>query len=148
MRVILLFVVSALGCSSGVDAMPMFPENYAATYQEVRNCRRSLDHDLMTIRVLASPDAIAPYTGRTLPFGVGAIIVKEQYSDIDTSCAGPVLEYTVMRKTESAPDALDWEWQRVDNERHVLEVDLDRCISCHTSCGKAPEGYDGTCTVP
>jgi hypothetical protein len=119
----------------------------------VRNCRYSLDHDLMHIRVLAAPDALTPYNGRTTPFPTGAIVLKEQYGDSDDTCTGPILNFTVMQKLEvgSAPTALDWSWQKVTaDHRTVAEKDSPsaRCIQCHTGCGKPPDGYDGTCTVP
>jgi hypothetical protein len=128
----------------------LFPADYAATYQQVRNCRNSLDHDLHRIRVLASPEAMAAYTGRTAPFPTGAIVLKEEYESSDTTCAGPVVQWTVMQKLPagSAPTSLDWTWQEIDADRQMTDKDIKRCVGCHSDCGKAPEGYDGTCTVP
>jgi hypothetical protein len=139
------------GSDSNIDAPPVFPADYAATYQQVRNCRFSLEHDLLYIRVLASPDALTPYNGRTAPFPTGAIALKEQYGENDTTCAGPIVSFTVMQKldTGSSPATLDWRWQKVTaDHRTVVEMDSQRCISCHRDCGKPPDGYSGTCTVP
>jgi hypothetical protein len=129
---------------------PVFPEDYAATYQQVRNCRASLDHDIHKIRVVVSPDAMAAYTGRTAPFPAGAIVLKEEYATSDTTCAGPVVQWTVMQKLPagSSPASLDWTWQEIGANGRTTDKDIRRCIGCHTSCGKPPEGHDGTCTVP
>jgi len=55
-----------------------------------------------------------------------------------------------MRKlaAESSPGTLDWSWQQVDEDRVVVDEDPPRCIGCHTGCGVAPDGYDGTCAIP
>jgi hypothetical protein len=128
----------------------LFPADYATTYVEVRNCRFSLEHDLVRMRVLASPDALTPYNGRTAPFPTGAIVLKEQYDGGDDTCTGPIFNVTVMQKLDvgSAPETLDWNWQETDAEYRAVDTDIDRCTRCHTDCGKPPEGYDGTCTVP
>lgn len=125
---------------------PLFPEDFAATYQEVRNCRRSGDHDLNYIRILASPDAFDPYQGRTAPFPVGAVVLKPEYADEQcTDLAG----FTVMRKEPAGfdPEIGDWSWQRLTADREVLPVDEQRCIGCHRVC-VAPMGYDFTCAEP
>lgn len=141
-----------LGCGDdGVEpVISIVPPDYAATYQEVRDCRFSLDHDLTRMRVLAAPEALAFYTDRNAPFPVGAIVLKEQYDSADTNCAGPILHYTVMQKlpTGTDPAGLDWLWQKADVDFHVMETDLKRCTSCHTNCGKPPGGHDGTCAEP
>jgi len=138
------------GGDDGGGDPPVFPADYAATYQQVRGCRFSLEHDLVRIRVLASPDALTPYNGRTAPFPAGAIVLKEEYAETDTACAGPVVSYTVMQKLAvgSSPATLDWTWQEVDANRRTLSRDDRSCTSCHSDCGRPPEGYDGTCTVP
>jgi hypothetical protein len=102
------------------------------------------------IRVVASPDAVTPNRGRTAAFPTGAIVLKEQYHDSDTTCAGPIVDFTVMQKLDvgSSPETLDWHWQKVDTNLRTIETDIMRCTRCHTSCGVAPEGYDGTCAVP
>lgn len=141
------------GTDAAIDApgaAPLFPDNYAATYQQVRACRNSLDHDLHRIRVLAAPEALASYMGRTAPFPAGAIVLKEEYDGDDTTCAGPIVSFTVMQKlaTGSSAATLDWQWQEVSGDRRTVNEDNRSCVGCHTSCGKPPEGFDGTCTVP
>ena len=146
-----LLLASLLAACGSDDSgePPPFPADYATTYSEVRNCRNSLDHDLMRIRVLAAPDTRDAYLAKT-EFPVGAMLVKEQYRDTDTSCAGPIQRYTVMKKLAagSSPATLDWTWYELDADQKTETVDAQRCIGCHTSCGKPPEGYDGTCTMP
>ncbi|MBL8976398.1 MAG: cytochrome P460 family protein [Myxococcales bacterium] len=129
---------------------PSFPADYAASYVEVRGCRGSGDHDLNNIRILADPAALAPYQGRSAPFPVDAVVLKEEYDFGDQTCSGPIKQWTVMQRlpTGSAPDQLDWAWQRVDDQREVLDRDPPRCVGCHTGCGVAPDGYQGTCAVP
>jgi hypothetical protein len=144
--------LAACGDDGGDDGgePALFPANYAATYQEVRNCRNSVEHGAVRIRVLASPDALTPYTTRTAPFPTGAIVLKEERADTDLDCSGPIVNYTVMLKLDagSSPDTLDWRWQEVDPKLRAEQTNLERCPRCHTDCGKPPEGYDGTCTVP
>lgn len=149
--IVVLAAQVLVGCDDGDDGEPpIFPADYAATYQEVRSCRFSLEHDLTRMRVLASPDALAPYQARTAPFPTGAIVLKEQFDSTDTTCAGPILHFTVMQKLEvgSSPATLDWSWQKVSVDHHTLSTDIERCTRCHTSCGEPPEGHDGTCAVP
>ncbi|MEZ4451443.1 MAG: hypothetical protein R3B09_18380 [Nannocystaceae bacterium] len=134
--------------TAGVE--PAFPADYTASYVEVRNCRGSGDHDLNNIRILAGPSALGPYQTRMDPFPIGAIVLKEEYDFGDLTCTGPIKQWTVMERLAegSSPDTLDWSWQRVDVARKVVEVDTPRCIGCHTGCGVAPDGYEGTCAVP
>ena len=141
-----------IGCPGDEDPIvePDFPADYASSYVEVRDCRGSGDHDLNNIRILASPSALAPYRDRLDPFPEGAVVLKEEYDFGDFSCEGPIKQWTVMRRLadDSAPDTLDWAWQRVDAERVVVDEDGQRCIGCHTGCGVEPEGYEWTCAVP
>lgn len=125
---------------------PRFPSDYASSYTEVRNCRRSADHDLHYIRVLADPDALAPYRDRTGEFPVGSIILKEEYDFSDGDCTGDILEWTVMQKTDS-PARLGWDWQRVDADRSIKTDNSSLCSNCHSNC-LAPDGFDSTCAVP
>jgi hypothetical protein len=154
MRLLLvaLLAVASAACpgDDDDDDGPLFPDDYAATYQQVRDCRRSTEHDLNFIRVLADPDALGPYSDRVTPFPVGAVVLKEEYDIADATCAGPIKQWTVMAKlaTDTNPEMLDWAWQRVSNLGDVLEQDTPRCAGCHELCGFPPDGYDGTCTVP
>lgn len=125
-----------------------FPPDYAATYPETRSCNLSLEHS-SRMRILTSADAVEAY-GRTQPFAAGAIVLKEQYAYADVTCTGPVERYTVMRKLPvgASPDTLDWEWQDVGQNLHEQGADSAGCVRCHDRCGKAPMGYDGTCSEP
>ena len=149
-RAALVLVLAALaGCPGDDDSgpPPLFAEDYALTFEEVRDCRMSGDHDFRPVRVLANPAALVPYRDRAAPFPDGAIVLKEEYDFAADDCSGPVVEWTVMRKAAAATDALGWDWQRIDATRTVTESDPRACTGCHELCGVAPDGYDGTCTV-
>ncbi len=124
-----------------------FPEDYRAFYQETRDCRLSLEH-AARVRILASPDAALAYTDRSVPFPDGSILVKEQFAYKDIACTELPSRFTVMRKLPvgSAPNSLDWEWQDVEANMHELATDIQNCVDCHDTCGKAPQGYEGTCS--
>lgn len=133
----------------GDDEPALFPEDYAATYQEVRNCRQSNEHE-GRIRVLASPEALDRYLDRAGPIPVGGILLKESYDELDILCEEPVQSYTVMQRLEtgSSPETLDWKWQRVNADFVESGTKLDQCVSCHTDCSGDVEPFDATCTVP
>ena len=142
-------LVLLAACSASEGAPAIFPADYAASYQEVRDCRRSLEH-AATVRILASPDAFTAYAGRSEAFPVGSIVLKEQYAVDDVACAKPIVRYTVMQKlaAQSSPPTLDWEWQQTGPDFRETPKDITTCTSCHSVCGKAPMGYDGTCAEP
>ena len=150
LRVVAVAILASTSssCSDPAKAV-IFPADYAATYTEVRNCRMSVEHGPVNIRVLAAPDALDAYTTRAAPFSTGAILLKEEYPEGDTTCAGPLKAWTVMEKLDdgSAPAALDWHWQKVDAKRHVLTDNDQTCIACHMNCAP-PSGYLNTCTEP
>lgn len=147
----LLAAVSFVACGPGEEeTQPFFPDDYELRYVEVRDCRQSGDHDLNNIRILADPTGASFYQDRDANFPVGAIVIKEEYPFDDRDCTGVVSQWTVMQKLAegSAPTALNWDWQKVDAERRVVEENPQRCAGCHSSCGFPPDGFDGTCTVP
>ncbi len=148
-RALAVMLLAAASCSGDAGKPVIFAADYAATYTEVRNCRPSVEHGPVNIRVLAAPDALDAYETRAAPFATGAILLKEEYPDADTTCAGPIKDWTVMEKLDdgSAPATLDWHWQKVDAKRHVMMDDDMTCIACHTNCGP-PDGYLHTCTAP
>jgi hypothetical protein len=146
----LLLAGPLAACSDEGEGEPLlFSKDYAVTYQEVRSCRFSLEHDLTRMRVLAAPDAMAVYQARDVPFPAGAVVLKPQYDSTDMTCE-TILYFTVMQKLEpgSSPDTLDWAWQKVSANGKVMETSIDRCVRCHTGCGKPPEGHDGVCADP
>lgn len=142
-------LVAACG-SDGKDTTDLFPESYASSYSMVRECRRSGDHDLNYVTVWADPTSASTYTGRDKDFPVGSVVVKAEYEFGDETCAGDIQFWTVMVKLPagSSTSTLDWHWQKVLADRTIDTDDEPRCISCHTSCGKPPEGYQGTCSAP
>jgi hypothetical protein len=146
-----LGVAVAAGCSDPSPFEPVFPEDYALTYTEVRNCRQSGDHDLHRVRVLADPAAVEAYRDRTGTFPRGAVVIKEEYDFGDTTCSGEIIAWTAMQKLDVGmdPDLLDWTWQEVlAPSRRVVNIDpYPECASCHEDC-EPPDGYDHTCTVP
>jgi hypothetical protein len=146
----LAFLVCLLAACGGDDDGPAqaFPDDYASSYVEVRDCRKSGDHDLNYIRVLADPAALAPYRDRNAAFPEGAVVLKEEHDFADDTCTGEVRQWTVMVKRAAAADQLGWDWQRVDQDHNVVEENAPRCIGCHQGCGGPPDGYDGTCAVP
>jgi hypothetical protein len=131
---------------------PVFPADYADTYVEVRDCRASADHGLQNVLILADPLALEPYQNRAEPFPEGAVVLKELYDLGDTACEGELRGWAAMRKLadDEAPDLLDWEWQRLEVDRSVVEQDAPRCVACHEHCGEPPGevGYAGTCADP
>jgi len=152
-----LALVLVLG-ACGTDPMeppkdpPMFDLAWMATYTEVRNCRKSADHDLQNIRVLADASAAGPFLQRDAPFPDGSIILKVQYDFGDLDCTGEVQQFTVMKKltgTVAAPATaqLGYDWQRVDSENEIVTTNDTACFGCHSDCFD-PSGYLGTCAVP
>lgn len=143
-----LFAIALAAC--GPPADPVFEANYKSTFTEVRNCRPSSEHDLHNVHVLANALAMEPYLNRDAEFPVGAILLKEEYDFGDIECSDAIVYWTVMEKLPagSSPTTLDWHWQKVDPKRNVVTDDEARCISCHTMCGVAPDGYMSTCEVP
>lgn len=135
-------------CASCGDHTPIIPEDYAVTFTEGRNCRESVDHDLENVHIFANALALDPYVNRNGPFPVGAMLVKEHYDWDDPTCAGDILQWTVMEKLMdgASPEHGDWRWQRVDRERNVVTQDDGRCFACHVDCIE-PDGYRTTCAV-
>jgi len=134
----------------GEDPSPAFPADYAVTFDEVRDCRGSADHDLHNIRVLADALGAPAYLDRDAPFPEGAVILKEEYGFADATCEDELVQWTVMTKLAdgASPGTLDWAWQRVGADRGVISEDDPRCVGCHQDCGVAPDGFAGTCAVP
>jgi hypothetical protein len=142
-------VVAACGTDSP-KPKSILPADYAATYVQTRPCRTSADHDLHNVKVYVDPGSVAAYQMRMTPFATGAVVVKEEYDATDPNCAGSIILWTVMVKLDvgSSPSTIDWHWQKIDPKQGVVTDDEPRCISCHTTCGVPPNGYDGTCSMP
>jgi hypothetical protein len=126
-----------------------FPEDYASSYTELRDCRKSGDHDLSFVRILADARATAPYANRAEAFPDGAVVLKEEYEFDDDTCSGEILRWTVMVKASAATERLGWNWQHVGPDRSVVEQNGSRCQTCHADCGPSSAfGYDYTCAEP
>jgi hypothetical protein len=147
----LALALLAAGCADAPSASPspIFPADYADSYVEVRSCRKSADHELEQVRVLVDAEALGPYEDRAGSFPEGAIVLKEQYDASDTTCSGPITQWTVMQRNGEASKRLGWDWQRVAANRRVIETNAPSCHGCHASCSGAPQaGYDFTCADP
>ncbi len=149
MKMHLLLALFLLGaCGDDTEAEDSFvPPDYAERYTEVRDCRRSTDHDSMYIRVLASPDSLDAYRAGRMGIAEGAILVKEEHA---TPECNDLVSLTAMRKDGplSHPDSMDWLFQRssltfrVDNQ--TARGEPNRCVTCHRSC----DGFvEFTCTM-
>jgi hypothetical protein len=143
---ILAAVDVALGNGCRATPTPIFPADYRATYTEVRDCRLSLEHGGVMVRVLANAVAAQPYVDLANPLPVGSIVVKEEYSG--TTCDDTsFVRWRAMRKESPGFDPVDgdWHWQWVEADRSVTFDDKSTCITCHTR----PEclARDHMCTV-
>jgi hypothetical protein len=148
---VVLALLLAAACADAPSRAPVaaFPADYAASYEEVRSCRKSADHELDFVRVLTDPSALGPYLDRTSAFPDGAVVLKEQYAADDASCSGSIEAWTVMRKNTAATARSGWDWQRVASDRSVVEADTGSCQGCHAGCtGAGQLGYDFTCAEP
>lgn len=124
---------------------PLLPESYPDAFEEVRNCRFSVEHDAVYIRIVAEQPTAATYVDGTYPFAPGAVVVKEEFRD--SACTEPT-GFTVMKRLADgeAPDAGDWEYQRLDEAMVPIGPEDQRtCASCHQSCTM---DRDGVCADP
>jgi hypothetical protein len=142
-------VLLSLGaCSDEAEPRPepIFPADFAGSWQEARSCRFSHDHELRTIRVFADVAAFGPYTTWSASYPAGATIVKIEYDD--EACT-KLVGYSAMQKLESGADTErgDWLWQKLDAKRSV-KTDRDipgRCLDCHAYHCRSPYGFDLAC---
>lgn len=162
LRAVALLVAIGAACSPAPETEPLieplWPAGFATSYKPVRPCRRSIDHDLGYVTIHADPTSTQAYETRDKPFPLGSIVLKVEYDDENcTTLRG----FTVMKREAPGydPDYGNWHWQKADAARMVT-VDgrssspvanpptaVDRCVKCHDSCGKAPDGFDGTCSA-
>jgi hypothetical protein len=120
--------------NSSLIACPIFPSDYRASFVEVRDCRLSIEHGGVNIRVLASPDSARPYLDAANPLPIGSVLVKEEFD-------GPgcddrdFVRWRVMRKEAPGFDSEDgdWHWQWVEPNFAVRFDDKQTgsCIDCH-----------------
>jgi hypothetical protein len=143
-RIIIVACALALGgCERDDDPPPsLLPESYPAGFSEVRDCRFSVEHSSVNIRILADAPARAVFEDESYPFPEGALVVKEEYRDMQCT---ELVGYTLMeRRGAGDEEAMDgWAWQRLDERRIVIgPEDARACAGCHRSC---TEGRDGVC---
>ena len=132
--------------TGGVD--PIFPADYRDTFVEVRDCRLSIEHGGVSIRVLANPIAAEPYLRDQNPLPEGSIVIKEEYAGADCRRDADLVRWRAMRKEAPGfdPEDGDWHWQWVDApSRRVRFDDKETCIGCHVA--PACLARDLMCTV-
>lgn len=145
-----LLLGGALAACGGDDGpASLLPTSYETSFTEVRDCRRSGDHDFEYIRILADASAASVYLAREGQIPEGAMLIKEQYDASDQECAGEIVQWTLAKRLPigSSPATLDYEWQRVLADGRV-DADSEGCVNCHSDCGVPPDGFDGTCALP
>jgi hypothetical protein len=140
-------LVLGWGCDQDEDAMPasLLPASFPGGFSVVRDCRFSVEHDSVYIRIFADAGAAPVYEDASYPFATGARVVKEEYRD---STCTDVTGWTVMHRLDDAQMAADpnWTWQRLDEMRVPIGPETpETCASCHRAC---TEGRDGVCADP
>ena len=118
---------------NGCPVEPVFPANYRDTYTEVRDCRFSIEHGGVSIRVLTNSIATQPYLANANPLPVGSVVLKEEFNAPDCSNDADLIQWRVMRKEAPGfdPQDGDWHWQMVDDDRKVVFDDKSTCTTCH-----------------
>lgn len=150
MRPVLLALLTMLGVSACAEVdSPLsdnvLPANYKMTFAQVRDCRASIDHGLVSVIVRVRPEQAAAYESGPYPLPEGTLVVKEQYRD---SQCQELTGYTVMRKEKSGyfPAGGDWQWFTIDTYGTVMQKGkVSSCANCHTMCGAK---RDRLCTEP
>lgn len=130
-----------------LNGCPIFPADYRDSYTLVRDCRNSVAHGGVAIRVYANDIAARPYLDGANPLPEGSIVVKEEFSGLGCDNDDELVRWRPMRKEEPGfdPEDGDWHWQWVDRGGQVRFNDKTTCISCHV----APDclARDHMCTV-
>jgi hypothetical protein len=145
----LLFLLSSLlfgSCfqQSGNNTSQILPPDYQTSAQVARTCRLNVGHASKYMVVYTNAVADAAYLAGTSPLPQASTVVAVESDKTDCST---LTGYTLMRKEAPGynPAAGDWHWQRLDDQRDVLEDGrLQTCISCHTTCSL----NDYTCSPP
>ncbi|MBK8271292.1 MAG: cytochrome P460 family protein [Planctomycetes bacterium] len=145
-----IFAACAIGgtCDSANPTIdPIVPADYRTTFTEVRNCRFSIEHDGVQIRVWANDIAMAAYLAEENPLPVGSIIVKEEFAGGTCDDDSELNILSVMRKEAAGFDNedKDWHFQEVNpTSRVVITNTKTDCIECHRNDCSA---RDYMCTV-
>lgn len=127
-------LIAAVNASlGGCPIEPIFPANYRDSYVIVRDCRLSIEHGAVMIRVWADPSSAQAYLDEANPLPVGAVIVKEEFEGVDCVTDEELIRWRPMRKEAPGfdPEDGDWAWQWVNKDRMVLLNDKATCINCH-----------------
>lgn len=126
-------IAAALG---GCPLQPILPPDYRDTFLELANCRLSIEHGGVSVRVMGNILAAQPYLEQADSLPVGSVVVKEEFAGpncVDANFRG----WTVMRKEPPGfdPADADWHWQRLGSDRSVQCDDKNgcgfSCIGCH-----------------
>lgn len=135
-----------LGCDDAPaeGPAPVFVDDWATAWPQVRDCRLSIEHELAYIRVHADPATaehyqrcVTPDLPCDAPFAEGAVIVKPQYRD--PACT-QLIEITAARRLADG-----WRWQVVEADGAVRsDGDLQTCVRCHSACDPA---FDLMCVM-
>lgn len=144
----LLALTMLCGCPEPApDVEPLFPESYATDWTLVRDCRRSIDHDLAYVQVWADPTAAPTYQAREGTLPDGSTLLKEEFADEECT---DLVGFTLMRREEGFAEANgDWHWQEVAFDRQVVtDGSKFECFHCHQDCGGTVEPFDWTCAEP
>lgn len=128
-------VSNALNGCPPMEPTPIFPANYRDTYTEVRDCRFSIEHGGVSIRVVANDIGAQPYLNEENPLPVGSIVIKEEYAGTTCDDEEDLIRWRVMGKESPGfdPEDGDWHWQWVETDRTVTFDDKSTCIGCHVS---------------
>ncbi len=141
-------VVAVHAALEGCPVEPIFPADYRSDFIEVRECRFSIEHGGVSVRVLANPIAAQAYLDDANPLPLGSIVLKEEFDAPDCNNDRDLVRWRVMRKEAPGFDAEDgdWNWQWVEHDRRVLLDDKTTCIGCHAVEECLARDY--MCTVP
>jgi hypothetical protein len=126
---------------------PIAPADYRTSFTQVRDCRFSIEHDGVQIRVWANDIAMAAYLAEENPLPVGSVIVKEEFIGDNCDDDPDLNILSVMRKETSGFDNEDndWHFQEINpTSRAVITNTKTDCIECHRNDCSA---RDYMCTV-
>jgi hypothetical protein len=118
------------------DPEPIFPADYRTTFSEVRNCRDSIEHGGVAVRVYVNAIGAEAYLAEENPLPVGTIVVKEEFDGVDCSNDDELAIWSVMAKQEEGfdPEAADWRYQEAASpSRNVTINSKTTCIECHSA---------------
>lgn len=125
---------------------PIYPADYRTSFTQVRDCRFSIEHDGVNIRVWANDIALAAYLAEADELPVGSVIIKEEFAGGTCDSDDDLTLISAMRKEDPGFDSedRDWHFQEVTpSDRRVVNNSKTDCTECHRTC----EDRDYMCTV-